>query len=198
MSPEFVAAYERMKKIVERAAAGKAISEADRAFVQRVKDANAPGRPRETDNSRLPIYSSMEQASAATGIPESLLKEQKKICPDAFPWNRVNLALFLRHYFTVGLHAGADPKRLRGEFQAANEKLKYERAAEKLVEKEPVQKALQAAEALFFGLLDRYFLSELPPQLAKKTPQQISKIAEQTIESLKCDLRSNLAAALKK
>lgn len=157
-------------------------------------EARAPGRPR-SEGLTLPIYTSMSQCSAATGIPESLLKQSKKLCPHAFTWNRVNFETFLRWFFTEGLKT-ADWTSLREKHQGLNEQLKYRRAADLVIEKAPVAKGIHAAEAQFFGALDRLFLSELPPLLANKAAGEIHKQSVEKIEELKTILRSSLATAL--
>ena len=75
LNPLSVAAR-RIAEILKRRNAGKALAAADKRFVEKVLEANSPGRPR--DDAKLPVYSSMAEAASRTGIPLPLLRQAKK------------------------------------------------------------------------------------------------------------------------
>lgn len=152
------------------------------------------GRPR-SELPALPIYDSIAQCSAATGIPQAVLKKAKRAGCVGFRSNRVDLARVLP--FIFALDGSEDWKDVGAKWSALNEQLDYERRKEIVVEKDPVGRGIQGAEAVLFGALDRTFLSELPPLLKGKDEAAIRAECLAKIEGMKTQLRADLTAALK-
>ena len=84
--------------LLKRLAQGKTITAAQQEFLD--SQSEQPKQSAEPQPS-LPIYDSMQQCSAATFIPLSVLKNAKRRGCDAFRANRVYLGLLLRWIFTA-------------------------------------------------------------------------------------------------
>lgn len=182
-----------LANIVRKTKAGKTLTKAEREIIAAAPGGKkrAAGRPR-SDAPPLPIYDSISAAAAATHIPETLIKRAKRAGCAAFRSNRVDLAKLLEWIFAQG-ESGENWIEFRAKYAALNEKLEHDERAGQLVEKEPTARGIHAAEAVFFGALDRIFLSTLPPFLAGLDEFQVRQRIAPEVETLKATLRAELA-----
>jgi len=197
ISPDFTAALARATGILRRQKEGKRIAPADLAFCQRIAEANAPGRPRETA-ARLPVYSSMAECSGATGIPLTLLKQAKRTGCEAFQWNRVDLAKFLSWVFghdnesEDGMDWGNELKK----WLAKRAKLAHDRDNGALMPVDQVAREVRASVTVVFADLDRVFTGTLPPVLKGLGEVDIRTRCGTEIERVKETMRARLLALM--
>jgi len=204
LSPDFTAAARRITAILRRQREGKRISATDAAFCQRVAQANQPvppkepGRPRETDAGKLPIYSSMAEASARAHVPLALLKQSKKSGCDAFKWNRVDLEKFLAWVFgrTGEEEDGIDWSNELKKWLAKRAKMGHDRDARKVMDMDQAETEIRACMGALFSELDRVFVSELPGSLKGQDELAISAKCQGEIDRMKKSLREKFQSLL--
>ena len=159
----------------------------------------------------LPIYDSMQQCVAATGIPKSELRKAKANGCPAFIASRVDLGDFVRWHFdpsraspdasnaeqpTLDLGDADLAQPVNGTWQESKARVATLREIQKLAQdkrellaRSDVQHALSRGMADLFGELDRVFASQLPGRAKGMSEVQIRDIAEEAIEKLKDSLR---------
>jgi len=191
------ASARRISSILKRLSAGKKLSDGDRSFVERVNEANSPGRPSLRDT-KLPIYASMGDCSGATGIPLSLLKHARRTgCPAFHASNRVDLAEFIKWAFRQDATTGEDGFDWGNELKkwlSKRAKIAHDRDANTVIDRAAVETGIHAAMLFQFSELDRVFCCELPPILKGLLEPAIRVISLKEIESLKTILRQKFSA----
>lgn len=143
------------------------------------------GRPRVYADT-LPVYDTMDQCSAATGIPLDILKAAKKEGCPAFRHSRINLQDFLDWFFNKPANDG-------GEEEDNTDWEKRSKRAAALIKENQLQEALGRVidfsladnfieyiiRTLFFGELER-MRQEFPGTLKGKSEIDIQiEIAKQ-------------------
>src|SRR6185369_9798546 len=117
-----------------------------------------------TEQASLPIYDSMAQCAARTGIPMAVLKRLKKAGSKAFKWNRVALGPLLADLFP----GNDEDKNWRGhfdKFHALREELRHSHEAGETLKKGDVSFAMSKGLSSVFSQLDRASNIEWPPAL---------------------------------
>jgi hypothetical protein len=159
---------------------------------------SSAGAPRTASND-LPIYDSIQACSNATGIPVSVLKQAKKSGCEAFRHSRVDLGRLLRWLF--GKDQDGEGSVNWGErvkkFQALRGELAYEREKKEVISRASVQTGLAELEAIQFGQLDKFLLSEQPPAVVGKSVVQIKQINSGFFQELKNKLKEVLIKTAK-
>lgn len=151
--------------------------------------AKSAGRPSK-GSQELPIYASMAQCVAATGIPLERLKLAKQDGCTAFRNTRVDLGKLLRWLFGAGQDKPVENWRKETDkWKALNEKLKYEEAQGYMADKREVIQGLKAGQAEVFAMLERMFCSELPPSLVGLREIELRDKCRNEIEKVKAALR---------
>lgn len=184
-----------LANIVRQTKAGKPLTKAQRAVItetaERAPESQGPGRPRSAAP-ELPIYDSIAQCAHATKIPATLIKKAKRSGCAAFRSNRVDLSALLEWIFSQA-EGGENWIDFRAKYAALREKIEHDKRAELVVEKEATAQGIHAAEGVFFGALDRIFLSTLPPFLANLDEFKVRDAIRPRIEEMKNLLRAELA-----
>lgn len=156
---------------------------------------NRQGRPR-LYATHLPVYDSMDQCSAACGIPISALRYAKKHGCLFIRHGRVHLDEFLKWFFAQ-THKDEDEmlvdwaKRDR-RAAALLKECKLEEDRERVVDFSNVTRIIQQLVRVeFFGELER-LANEYPTSLTGKTPVQINEECIKQGEKIKKTLESAL------
>jgi len=140
----------------------------------------------------FPIYDSMNQCAARSGIPLSVLKRAKKSGCDAFKWNRVDCGKLVRWLF-----ANTKEEDWRGHFDkyhALREELRHSREAGDALDKGEVSFAVSKAVSLFFNLVDRQANIELPALIKGLSERECQAVLLAAGERLKGALKDGLGA----
>lgn len=145
----------------------------------------------------LPVFPGLSVCSGATGIPLPLLKQwKKKGCPAFLLSNRVDLAVLLKWLFAKdresGDDSGADYNAELAKYKAKREKIKHDKEAKLVADKVETDAGIKSAMSVFFGELDRVFLSEFPPALKGLDELAIRSKAEVAIDRLKGDFKARM------
>ena len=144
----------------------------------------------------LPVVGSMEQATAACGMPVSMLKRAKRDgCPAFKPSNRIHLGELLRWFFAQTTQDMGDEQPPDGlatwrdalnRAQTKREEIRLAKDKGQVVEFDEARRQASEAAASYFAELDR-MCRELPPILKgldeigvfKKLEQRREEIREQ-------------------
>jgi hypothetical protein len=143
------------------------------------------------DNS--PVYTSMAQCAAITGIPLALIRQSKRTGCLAFEGSKVRLYALLGWIFNQ-----SDSKDIGdwGEYfrkwHGMIEKLKHDQLAGKVIEKALVQRVAYQANGMIFNILDKA-ANEIPPKLIGKTAVDIHIDLKNMIE----EIRAKVNAAMR-
>jgi hypothetical protein len=142
----------------------------------------------------MPIYDSMNQASAATGLPLQWFKEGKKAGCDAFRSNRVDLAKFLKWLGSKeGDESGINWNERLAMFKAKREEHKFKEDQKRVILKSTVRQGVSAGGSYFFTQLDRV-RSEAPGGLKGKDERGIDDWMGRQINHIKTNLAEKFAA----
>lgn len=145
----------------------------------------------------LPVYETMGNCAAATGIPLPLIKHAKKSGCLAFIGPRVHLDkllpwLFKEHESQDALNWGDEFKK----WQSKREKQKFDKEADALLDRASVEAAITRAQAIRYALLERMLLSTLPPDLKGKSEHAIRERLASVIEEMRVAEAKELAGAM--
>lgn len=144
----------------------------------------------------LPVFESMPQVSAITGMPISLMRAAKKAgCPAFITGNRIRLELLLKWYFAQDGSSQSELPEGLGTWREALNKVQTEREQLKLSNERGETMATADAErqsaeamALTFAELERRD-RELPPALAGLDAVAIFKRMKADTESIRKNLK---------
>lgn len=143
----------------------------------------------------LPKFASSAQCAAICGIPLGVIRRAKAAGCDAFEAaGRVSLARLLPWLFKNrdGGEAVDYGQQLK-EWQAKREKLKHDKDAGRVLDRDEVRSGIRGAMALLFVELERAFLSELPPTLKGLQEGPIKERCAKAISGLRKTLRVKFA-----
>lgn len=198
LSPTFLEIIKRSADIIQKAKAGKKLTQLDQKFVARVERLGHSGRPAE-HSQELPVYNSQLDCFRATGIPVVIQTAAKRDGCQAFKANRVHLGPLLKYLFDEAQKKEAskvaDPAAMPGRtkidhFKALREEIKYKHESQLVVPKAEVADGLRKAVAEFYGALDRIFCNELPPLLVGAADERAIRLkCKQEIDRLKGALK---------
>ena len=150
------------------------------------------GRPRSEPPS-LPIYDSMEQCAAATGIPLKVIKAAKKAGSDAFQSNRVYLGRLLHWVFNNDeADSVMDWNQELAKFKAKREEIKLGKDAEQIADRPTIQRGAGKIMAIIFDALERSFCYELPGANVGKSEVEQAAAAKAVISGLRTRLASDI------
>jgi phage terminase Nu1 subunit (DNA packaging protein) len=154
----------------------------------------------------MPVYSSMEAMSTATGISVTLLKDWKKAgCPAFRSRGDILLEDLLRWIegWIIGnpeseaaelkAEGVADYEQMRTKYQARNEKVKNQELNDEVIKKPAAQETAAEIVGIMERMLQR-FQSEYPTLLDGRDKKQIRSIVAADCK----DVRANLRATLEK
>lgn len=144
----------------------------------------------------LPVFESMPQVSAITGMPVSLMRAAKKAgCPAFITGNRIRLELLLKWYFSQDGSSQSELPEGLGTWREALNKVQTEREQLKLSNERgetmlTVDAQTQAASAMTeaFSELER-MARELPPAMAGLDAVAIYKRMSAEIERIRKTLK---------
>lgn len=162
-------------------------------------DAGVPNPNRRNNNAKplaFPVYASMAQMSADTGIPMSVLTEAKKSGCMFVRHSRADSGEFIRWFFRQNL----DPEEQVNwterskRAEALTREVNLERLRKRVIDFKFVEKWLgDLVNSLFFGELER-LAQEFPPGLAGKEEVQIRVECRRQIDNIKRGLAKRLEA----
>lgn len=139
----------------------------------------------------LPLFPSMKNCAAKTGIPYHTLRKCKAKGLDGFQHNKVDLGRFIRSFFA---HDWADDK--NKDWTAENKRLdailrriEIDRKKGEVIESAYVIRFNSFLRDQFFIELDR-FAQELPPKVNGQTEIPISDEIHKLIEQTKQNIRA--------
>lgn len=160
---------------------------------QRGEEPRRQGRPSK-GSQELPVYTSMGECSAATGIPLLRIKAAKDAGCTAFRYSRVELGKLLPFLFQdrpveATEESGTSWRSEGDKYKALNEKLRYEENRGYLADKREVVQGLKAGQAEVFAMLERIFCAELPPALVGLREIELRDKCQSEIEKVKAALR---------
>jgi hypothetical protein len=195
--------------VLKKLKAGKTLSASDMKIVEDYEAGksggpgkNLGGRPPK-GSQELPVYTSMGQAAASTGIPLMVLKRAKDEGCSAFRFSRIELGkllpwLFRERQTELPLES-AEMKSARSqvdEWTAKIKKLDYEERVGLMVAKDDVRHGLAAIVPAFFEDLDRVFRNEMPPKLVGLRELEIRAKCAEKVEQFKASLHISFAKLL--
>lgn len=153
--------------------------------------AAGPGRPR-GDAVRMPMFDTLAQCAAATGVPLAALKMAKGDGCEAFRHGRVDFGVFIRWFFA---HDGGENTDWAKENKRLDALIKRVRLAElerKVINFAAVNQFMQGLVGqAFFGELDRMG-QEYPPALKGRDEVAIQQHIAADVEKVKRELKSRL------
>ena len=138
----------------------------------------------------LNVYESISHCSGGTGIPKQVLRKAKQAGCPAFDGNgRVRLKPLLAWLFKqpdgdIDYHAEWK------KWQALREKMKHDKDAGTVADKNEVRTWVRSFMALLFGELDRIWCMEMPPTLKGLSEAEMAAKGRAAIAELKEALRA--------
>jgi len=148
------------------------------------------GRPR-LPIATMPMFDSLAQCSAATGVPVTALKMAKANGCQAFRSTRVDFGGFIRWWFGAKVDSVDWSKELKKE-QTLRERIKREEDQRESINFGKVSRFLQTLVGQhFFGELER-MSQEWPPVLKGLDERAIHAAIVDQVERMKVNLRSQL------
>ena len=156
-------------------------------------DAHA-GRPR-SNAAQMPIFDTLQQCAAATGVPLSALKMAKSSGCEAFRHGRVNFAEFIRWFFAQGTDDdNTDWFKENKRLDALIKRVKLAELKKQVIDFAEVNRFLQGlVGGCFFAELER-MSQEFPPVLKGRDENEIQTRILADIEKVKKDLTARLQA----
>lgn len=150
------------------------------------------GRPRKAA-SELPIYDSMDQCTAATGIPLAVIKAAKKAGSDAFKSNRVYLDRLLVWIFSnEQADSVTDWNQALAQEKTLRERRKRLMEDEQTADRPTIQRGAGKIMAIIFDTLERSFCYELPGSQVGKTEAEMATLAKGVITGLRTSLAQRI------
>lgn len=141
--------------------------------------------PKQDADGILSVYDSMAQCAGDLEIEIAALKHAKRSGCNAFDGNgRVRtkaLIRFLWKQSSTGVDYGTEFKK----WQAKREKIKHDKDAGYVVDRDAVDSWIQTRTAIFFGELERVFGGEFPAAAKGLSEIEIKKRSDAAIASLK-------------
>jgi len=134
-------------------------------------------------SSRLPVYENMNQCSAATGIPLTVIKSAKRGAAKLGTASRIDLGALLRQVFDGSKEQ--DWRKLREKCDALRSEAELEKVRGEVLDREQVGMAIRTCVSTFWHALDRAADLELPPALKGKDEAAIRVELKAAIERMK-------------
>jgi hypothetical protein len=146
----------------------------------------------------LPVYDSVAQCSAATGIPEGVIKMVRRKSKEGFAGQRVHLGPVLRSIFAVGEgEMESDWKGLKMKYEALLTEIELKEAQDETLDKDATGSAIKRCMALLFATLDRGAEIELPPALKGLDEAAARDVLVGYILKMKAAMRDGLGELIK-
>lgn len=145
------------------------------------------GRPR--DEIVWPIFDTMAQCSAATGVPVAVLRESKRAGCPAFKHSRIYFGPFLRWLFENMDDQSTDWGKDLEKSKALRERIKLAEDERRVVDRNTIADGIAKGMAYVFGELDRVFVGELPARGKGMDELKLRTLACGEIERMKEQLR---------
>ncbi len=153
-----------------------------------------PGRPRQ-EAAQMPIYDTLQQCAASTGVPLSALKMAKASGCEAFRHGRVNFGEFIRWFFAQASEDdNTDWVKENKRLDALIKRVKLDELKKRVIDFGEVNRFLQQLiGGCFFAELERMG-QEFPPVLKGRDENEIQSRIRAEIEKVKEDLSKKLQA----
>lgn len=150
------------------------------------------GRPR-SGPAQLPIFDTLQQCSAATGVPLTALKMAKASGCDAFRHGRVSFGEFIRWFFARGTQEdNTDWLKENKRLDALIKRVRLAELEKRLIDFAEVNRFLQTlVGTCFFAQLER-MSNEFPPVFKGRDENEIQARILADIEKVKADLSAKL------
>lgn len=141
----------------------------------------------------MPIYDTLQQCAAATGVPLSALKMAKSSGCEAFRHGRVNFGEFIRWFFGQGTDGdNTDWVKENKRLDALIKRIKLDELKKRIIDFAEVNRFLQQlVGSCFFGELER-MSQEFPPVLKGQNENEIQARILADVEKVKADLTARL------
>lgn len=197
---KFLEIAHKIAEVADKFRDGKKITKADQEFIARVEKLAEVGRPAEGSNT-LPVYNSMKECAAATGIPEEIQREAKAEGCDAFRYNRVHLALLLPFIWKERAapemaEQDADgvekPRTIRQwleYYKMSRERRRDSVEAGEIIDKSEVREGIQKAVSIYFGQLEK-MIREMPPVIRGMDERGIAAEMRKSIDHIRSDVKA--------
>jgi hypothetical protein len=154
--------------------------------------APGPGRPR-SETVQMPIFDTLQQCAAATGVPLGALKMAKSSGSEAFRHGRVNFGEFIRWFFAQGTDDdNIDWVKENKRLDALIKRIRLDELKKRVIDFAEVNRFLQQlVGGCFFAELER-MSQEFPPVLKGRDETEIQTRILADVEKVKADLAARL------